>query len=76
VKDEPDDRAAFAQAAEWTSLVTTVAAEMSLPALGGYWLDRWLGTKAVFLVLGAVFGLVMGLWHLLKMAGTASKRKN
>jgi F0F1-type ATP synthase assembly protein I len=66
----------MAEAAEWTSQVTTVAAEMALPPLGGYFLDQWLGTKAVFLILGALFGLALGFWHLLKLAHASSKRKD
>ena len=75
VNDESDDRSPFAEAAEWTSHVTTVAAEMALPSLGGYWIDQRLGTKAVFLVLGALFGLALGIWHLLRLTKTASKKK-
>lgn len=53
----------------WTSRVTTVSLEMVLPCVLGYWIDRHvLDTKVVFTLLGAVLGLVGGMWHLIRMA--------
>ena len=63
----------MARAAGWTSEVTTIALEMVLPGLGGYWLDHRLGTKMVFLLLGVIFGFSLGLWHLLKLARALSE---
>ncbi len=64
--DEPDqDRSSFAVAMEWVSRLTSIALEMALPGLGGYGLDRWLGTKVLFLVLGVVIGFILGLWQLI-----------
>jgi len=67
VNEPPDDRSPLALAMEWTSRVTTVSLEMVLPGVLGYWVDQWLGTRMVFLVLGVVFGLVSGMWHLIRM---------
>jgi F0F1-type ATP synthase assembly protein I len=51
-----------------SSLVISVAMEMVLPGLAGwYWLDRRLGTKFVFLLLGLVLGVVGGMIHLVRM---------
>lgn len=74
VTNEHDDRSPMAQAMEWTSQVTTIAVEMALPGLGGYWLDRRLGTRMVFLMLGVALGFAMGMWHLMKLAKAASGR--
>jgi F0F1-type ATP synthase assembly protein I len=62
----------MAVAMEWTSRVTTVSLEMVLPALLGHWADEWLNTKAVFLIAGAVLGLVTGMWHLIQMTRPAA----
>ena len=52
----------------WASTVMSISMEMVLPALLGIWLDRWLGTGMVFLVLGSILGFTSGMWHLLKLA--------
>jgi F0F1-type ATP synthase assembly protein I len=67
VKPTQDERSPLAIAMDWSSRLTTIALEMALPALVGYWVDEKLGTKLVFLVSGAVLGLATGMWHLLKM---------
>ena len=73
VTNPTDDRSAIARAYGWTAQITTVALEMVLPALGGVWLDAKLGTKFLFLILGAVLGFVVGFWHLLKLTIPISK---
>lgn len=65
--DQPDDRSSLAVAAVWASHVMTISLEMALPALAGHWLDRPLGTGPLFLLLGALFGFVAGMWHLLRL---------
>jgi len=67
VTNPTDDRSAMARAYGWTAQITTISLEMVLPALGGVWLDGKLGTKFLFLLLGAVLGFVVGFWHLLKL---------
>jgi F0F1-type ATP synthase assembly protein I len=56
----------------WASRITTVSLEMVLPGAGGHWLDRRLGTLPVFTVIGFTFGLILGIWHLLKMTSAQS----
>lgn len=73
--DAPDDRPPLVMAMVWTSRVTTISLEMVLPILAGYWLDQQLGTKVLFLMLGAVFGLVAGIWHLVKLTQPASSKR-
>jgi len=51
---------------QWVSMITTVALEMVLPAVGGIWLDRQLGTRFLGL-LGLALGIPLGLWHLVRM---------
>ncbi|MBN2024245.1 MAG: AtpZ/AtpI family protein [Pirellulales bacterium] len=56
--------------------MTTISAEMALPGLGGYWLDRQLGTSMVFLILGVLLGLAAGMWHLLRLASEIPSGRN
>ena len=64
--EEPPD---YAKAMQWVSRITSISMEMVLPgALGYYFLDRWLGTRVVFLILGLIVGFVGGMWQLIKLA--------
>ena len=47
--------------------VTAASLMMALPGLFGHWADEKLGTGMLLLVLGAIFGLIMGMWHLTKL---------
>ncbi len=76
MKESPDDRSQLAQAMEWASRVTTVSVEMVVPILGGYWLDGRFATEPVLTVLGAAFGLIAGMWHLLRMTRPPSPEGN
>ena len=69
--NQPDDRSALAMAMVWTSHVTTISLEMVVPGVIGLWIDRKLGTGMLFLVLGVLLGLGMGMWHLIKLADAA-----
>ncbi len=59
---------------EWVAKITTVGLEMVIPAVGGGYLDRRLGTN-YWALMGLVLGVVMGMWHLLQMTKAASDRK-
>lgn len=54
-----DDRSAQAIAFEWAARVMTIALEMVVPGLLGYWLDQRLGTRVLFLLLGFALGSVL-----------------
>jgi hypothetical protein len=62
----PHERHPLAEAMEWVAILTTIALEMVLPGLAGQWLDRRLGTRYLVLM-GFVFGLSLGLWHLVQV---------
>ncbi len=51
---------------------------MVVPIVLGLLLDRWLGTKAVFTILGGVAGMAGGLWQLVRLSGelTGKSEKN
>ena len=73
VADPPDDRTPLAQAAEWSSRITTIALEMVVPGLIGLWIDRQLGTVMVFLVLGVAVGMTAGMMHLVRLAASVGQ---
>ena len=57
----------MAEAMKWVSVVTTVVGVMTVPALGGMWIDNLLGTKYLFAILGVIVGFVGGMYSLLNM---------
>jgi F0F1-type ATP synthase assembly protein I len=65
---KPDERLPIAIAMEWSARLMTIGLEMALPAGGGYWLDLQLGTRPVFLILGAMLGFAVGMFHLMQIA--------
>jgi ATP synthase protein I len=63
----PDDQS-YSNAMAWVSRITSISMEMVVPGLIGYYLlDRWLGTRVVFLILGLILGLIGGIWQLIKL---------
>ena len=64
-----------AAAMEWVAKITTVGLEMFLPAVGGGYLDRYLGT-GYWAVVGLIVGVVVGFLHLLQMTRTAPPKQD
>jgi ATP synthase protein I len=66
--NSPDDQSSYANAMAWVSRITSISMEMVVPGLIGYYiLDRWLGTKVLFLILGLILGLIGGIWQLIRL---------
>ena len=57
----------IAEAMKWVSVVTSVVGVMTLPALGGIWIDHLLGINCPFTIMGVIFGFVGGMYCLLDM---------
>lgn len=57
----------------WASRVTSLGLEFSLPAVGGYYLDRWLQTSPAATLTGLVLGFAVGMVHVLRIAREGSK---
>jgi F0F1-type ATP synthase assembly protein I len=70
VDNSQNNRPPLVVAMEWASRLMSIGLEMALPGLGGYWLDQWLGTKVVFLILGASIGFAAGMWQLIQLTKT------
>jgi hypothetical protein len=67
VNHPEDDRLPWAVAMQWVARLTTISLEMALPGLGGFWLDQWLGTRVVFLIVGVIVGFAGGMWRLVQL---------
>lgn len=63
----------MAKGMEWVAKITTVALEMVVPAVVGMWLDQKLGTPFLG-PLGLIFGVPLGIWHLVKMTKCEADR--
>ena len=70
----PEDRSPVAIASQWASRVMTVSLEMVLPGMLGYWVDQMLGTVALFMVIGFVFGITAAIWHLIRMTSSEKNK--
>lgn len=71
---EPDDeRSPLAVGYVWAVRITEIGLEMTLPVLLGVWLDRKFGTVVIFVVLGLLLGMGIGLTQLLKIARDGAK---
>jgi ATP synthase protein I len=53
---------------QWSSKITSIGLEFSIPALLGFGVDRWLRTAPWATVAGAVLGFVLGMMHTLRIA--------
>jgi F0F1-type ATP synthase assembly protein I len=63
-----DDRSSLARGWALSTTISTIALEMVLPGMLGFYIDIKLGTTMVFLVLGLVVGFVAGMIHLMRLA--------
>jgi len=72
--NSPNERSPTARAAQWASRIMTVSLEMVLPGLAGYWLDKKLGTKVLFMLLGFAIGCTAAVLHLIQLTRTIDRR--
>jgi F0F1-type ATP synthase assembly protein I len=73
--EPPEDRSPLAEAAEWTARITTICLELLLPVAGGYWLDHWLGTRILFIILGVILGFAVSFLSLLQIARSGGPKR-
>jgi hypothetical protein len=75
VTNPSDDRSPVAIAYQWASRIMLVSLEMVLPGLAGHWLDRWLGTVVLFLLVGLGLGCTAAVVHLVQMVRADEQRR-
>ena len=62
-----DTRSPTAKALDLVSQITTISLTAVLPAVGGYFIDNWLGTKIVFILIGLALGMTGAGFQLMKL---------
>jgi F0F1-type ATP synthase assembly protein I len=67
-----DDRSPAAKAYQWASRIMVVAMTMVLPGIAGHWLDKQLGTVALFLLIGLGLGCTAAAFQLIQIAQSSS----
>jgi len=67
IENDKYDMSSVAEGTKWVSVVTSFVGVMTIPALGGIWIDSLLRTKCLFLILGMILGFVGGMYCLLGM---------
>ena len=67
MKPTDEDRAPIALAWAWATRIIGVSLVAVVPALLGYWLDRRIGSKVVFTLIGAALGMALGGWQLAQL---------
>jgi F0F1-type ATP synthase assembly protein I len=76
VQIPPDERDDVARAFAWAWRIITLSVEIVVFALLGYGIDRWLGTRAVFTLIGLGLGGGVSFWHLMRLLALDEKRTN
>ncbi len=66
-QESEDTRSPTAKALDLVSQITTISLTAVLPAVGGYFIDNWLGTKIVFILLGLLLGMTGAGFQLMKL---------
>ncbi len=74
--DRNDERSLLAKAWGWGYQTIAISLEMVVPALLGLGVDRWLGTLPAGVILGAIFGMVAGMVHLVQFAKRIGEQEN
>ena len=71
-----DTRSAIAKAMSIASRISTLALTVVLMGLGGYFLDQYLGTVALFLLLGLGLGMTVAGIQLVQLVNHLSTSKD
>ena len=62
-----DDRSPSAKAMSIVSQITTIGLMAIVPIVIGSWVDNWLGTKPIFLLVGLVFGFAAAGFQMMQL---------
>ena len=66
-REAADWTRALREAAPYLGIGTSLAVTVLAGVGAGYWLDGKLGTQPLFLLLGAVLGLLVAFWNFYKL---------
>ena len=72
-QSEKDTRSPYAIGYEWSVIVSSIGMEMALPPIFGIWLDQKFGTVMLFTLLGAAFGMITAMMHLIQIGKKNNK---
>jgi hypothetical protein len=76
VRDKsPHDPTPVVIAYQWAARIISLAMEMVAPGLAGLWIDRRLGTKVVFTLLGFAGGVTLAIWQLVRMTSPPKHKR-
>ncbi len=67
VSADSDDRSSIAKTVDLAYQLIAICAMSALPTLGGFYLDRWLGSGLVLTVVGLCFGLATSIYQFKRM---------
>lgn len=70
------DRSTLRALAVGAQVGTSIAASIALAMGGGYLLDRWLGTRPLFLLLGILVGLIAAFYTLRDLSHQFDRRRD
>lgn len=68
-----DDRSPSAKAMSVVSQIMTIAVIAVLPMMGGFWVDQWLNTKPLFILIGGAFGFFAAGYQLTRLVKHLNK---
>jgi F0F1-type ATP synthase assembly protein I len=71
-----DDRSPTAKAMSIASQITTVGLVAVMPIVMGSWVDNWLATKPIFILIGVVLGFVAAGFQLMRLVRSLNQGKN
>ena len=69
-----DDRSSIAKGWSRASEIMAACIMMVLPALIGYWLDNWLETGQLFLIVGFFLGMIAAFYQLMKIVKSMDRK--
>ncbi len=55
-------------ASRWVSEITSIALQMTLPPVAGFWLDRKFGTDPWWVAIGACLGMFVAMTSLVQLS--------
>lgn len=67
-----DERSNLAKGMDWASRIFTACLSMVLPSVAGHYADQHLGTGIIFLMVGLLLGMFLGIYQLIRLAAAAN----